>query len=316
MTGGTATAAPDMARTRRLLPAADDDTMDWQTDGLDWPHREASRFISAAGLEWHVQEMGAGPTVVLVHGTGASTHSWRGLAPLLARRFRVVAFDLPGHGFTSTPRFRDLSLDAMARSVAALFGEIGLKPELAIGHSAGAALLCRMAIDGAIGPRGIVSLNGAFLPFHGMARHLFPPLARVLVWNPLVPRLLTWGAADRASVERLITGTGSHLDAEGIELYRRLFRDPGHVAAAMAMMANWNLEPLEHDLHRLRAALLLVVGENDKAIPPTDATQVRRLVPNGEIVRMPGLGHLAHEERPDLIDRLVEAFAARLGVDT
>ena len=91
--------------------------LSWQRDGRDWPNREFSRFVSAAGLSLHVQVMGDGPAVVLAHGTGSSTHSWRTLAPLLARRFTVIAPDLPGHGFTEMPETRRLSLPG-ARIVA------------------------------------------------------------------------------------------------------------------------------------------------------------------------------------------------------
>ena len=71
-----------------LLPLLDDDRPDWDRDGRDWPHRAASRFVDAAGLRWHLQEFGApqAPGLLLLHGTGAATHSWRGLAPLLAER--------------------------------------------------------------------------------------------------------------------------------------------------------------------------------------------------------------------------------------
>jgi len=75
----------------------------WERDGRDWPNRDASRFVRAGGLRWHVQKTGTGPVLLLVHGTGAATHSWRELAPLLARRFTVIAPDLPGPGFTQRP---------------------------------------------------------------------------------------------------------------------------------------------------------------------------------------------------------------------
>ena len=60
----------------------------WERDGRDWPNREASRFVHAAGLRWHVQVMGSGPVVLLLHGTGAATHSWRDLMPKLAERWQ------------------------------------------------------------------------------------------------------------------------------------------------------------------------------------------------------------------------------------
>jgi magnesium chelatase accessory protein len=99
----------------------------WERDGRDWPNREASRFVEAGGLRWHVQRMGGGPVALLVHGTGAATHSWRDFAPLLARKgFAVVAPDLPGHGFTGTPAAPEgLSLPGMADGLAALLATLG-----------------------------------------------------------------------------------------------------------------------------------------------------------------------------------------------
>ena len=96
--------------------------LDFARDGADWPNRETSRFIEAGGLNWHVQVMGQGPDLLLLHGTGGATHSWRALAPLLAKHFHVVAPDLPGHGFTTARRAPDLSLPGMAASIAALIG--------------------------------------------------------------------------------------------------------------------------------------------------------------------------------------------------
>ena len=80
------------------------DRPDWRLDGRDWPNAAASHFVQAGGIEWHVQRKGLqGPSVVLLHGTGAATHSWRGVLPLLAEHASVLAMDLPGHGFSSTP---------------------------------------------------------------------------------------------------------------------------------------------------------------------------------------------------------------------
>jgi magnesium chelatase accessory protein len=286
---------------------------DWSVEGRDWPNREASRFVEAAGTTWHVQRFGAGPPLFLLHGTGAATHSWRGLAPLLARRFELIAPDLPGHGFTDPLKPGRSTLPGMAEALAALLGVLDVRPALAVGHSAGAAILARMTLDGAIDPAGLVSLNGALTPFRGIAGQVFPPLARLLVWNPILPRLFAWGAGP-ASVERLVADTGSRLDATGLDLYGRLLRHPEHVAGALAMMAHWDLRPLERDWSRLPVPLLLVVGAKDKAVSPEEAFKVRTLVPEARVVTLPGLGHLAHEEKPEAVERLILDFAAELGV--
>ncbi len=288
--------------------------LQWDRDGRDWPLREASRFVQAAGMRWHVQQMGSGPVALLVHGTGAATHSWRGLAPLLARQFTVVAPDLPGHGFTERPAARGLSLPGMAEGLAALLRALGVAPQVAVGHSAGAAILCRMALDGAIAPRLLVSLNGALLPLGGMPGKVFSPLAKLLAATPLVPRVFSWRASDRAAVERLIRSTGSTLDPEGTGFYARLVRNPGHVGATLAMMAGWDLRPLERDLPRLAAPLVLVVGADDRTVPPSEARRAGALLPTADVVTLPGLGHLAHEERPDTVAALIVERARAAGV--
>lgn len=284
------------------------DRMNWEMDGRDWPHRAASRFVTAGGLDWHVQVMGEGPALLLLHGTGASTHSWAGLMPLLARHFALIAPDLPGHAFTSTPGYAGLSLPGMARSVGALLDALRLSPVLAVGHSAGAAILIRMALDGLIAPAHIVSLNGALVPFQGLAGHIFSPLAKLIALNPLVPRLLSWRASDRRAVERLLKDTGSDVPADSIDLYARLFRSPSHVSATLGMMAAWDLDTFARELPKLRVPLVLAAGSGDRTVAPADAERVRSLAPAARIVSLPGLGHLAHEERPDLVASLVSAL--------
>ena len=281
------------------------DRLVWELDGLDWPNRAASSFVTAAGLNWHVQRFGAGPAILLVHGTGAATHSWRGLAPLLAKDFTVVAPDLPGHGFTGMPPQHRLSLPGMAGDLTELLRVLGVSPALAVGHSAGAAIAARMSLDGGIAPQSLVSLNGALLPLRGIPSHLFSPAAKLLAATSLSSRLFAWGAGDRSAVERLLGTTGSRLDPEGVELYRQLVRNPGHVAGALGMMAHWDLRPLERDLPRLQPSLTLVTGSNDRTIPPAEAVRVRALLPTATLVTLPGLGHLAHEERPQEIACLV-----------
>lgn len=280
---------------------------DWEEDGRDWPNRAASRFVSADGLRWHVQVLGAGPPLLLVHGTGAATHSWRDLAPLLARHFTVVAPDLPGHGFTSSPGDDRMSMPCMAASVAGLLRALDCRPEWVAGHSAGAAILARACLDGALAPRAVLSLNGALLPLGGLRHPGFASFARLFVSGSLLPRLFAWRAADPALTGRILAETGSRIDARGVELYRRLASRPAHVAAALTMMSMWDPRPLARDLPRLAPPLVLYTGSRDGMIPPTEADKVRALLPSAELQPLDGLGHLAHEEDPDRVAALLVA---------
>ncbi len=296
----------------------------WETDGQHWPHRGASHFVQADGLRWHTQQFGfssdaqgrilknQGPVALLIHGTGASTHSWRGLVPLLEPNFTVLAVDLPGHAFTGMPAggptSSQLSLPGMARALHGLLLALGVTPALVIGHSAGAAIGVRMSLDGLISPQLMLGLNGAFLPLGGLAGQLFSPVAKLLAAAPFVPKLFSWRAADPSVLQKLIDGTGSKLDVAGLALYGQLVANPGHAAGVLGMMANWDLPQLARDLPRLTTPLCLVVGSNDRTIAPDQASRVLAMLPPSAkpaLVKLEGLGHLAHEERPDLAAQVI-----------
>jgi magnesium chelatase accessory protein len=277
----------------------------WERDGRDWPNHAASRFVQVAGLRWHIQQAGTGPVVLLVHGTSAATHSWRDVFPLLTNDYTVLAPDLPGHGFTDTPAPAGLSLPGMADSLVGLLKMLGLAPSIVVGHSAGAAILIRMCLNGAIEPRAVMSINGALLPLGGLSGQIFSPLAKLLFANSFIPRLFAWRAGDSAVVQRLLDGTGSKLDPAGVKLYGRLVQNSAHAAAALGMMANWDLQPLQREIARLKPPLTLVVGQNDRTVPPSESQRVRALLPSAQLVTLPGLGHLAHEERPKEIATLI-----------
>jgi len=278
---------------------------DWRREGRNWPNREASRFVRAGGFVWHVQVMGTGPTLLLLHGAGAATHSYRELAPLLARDFTVVCPDLPGHGFTETPPPGGLSLPGMVSALDALLTVLELEPYAAVAHSAGAAVALRLRLQGRIGEGGVVALNGALRPFPGAAGHIFPALAKLLVLNPLAVQAFAWRAGMPGAVAKLIEGTGSHIDPVGLKAYTALFSTTGHVAGALGMMSSWDLQPLLADLPILPAPLTLIVGQKDVAVPPDVADEVIAKVPHARKIALPGLGHLAHEEAPGQVAALV-----------
>ena len=285
------------------------DRAEWDREGRDWPNRDASRFLTVGRLRWHVQVAGAGPVMLLLHGTGAATHSWRSVLPLLATQFTVVAPDLPGHGFTTGRPTGGLGMTSMARAVAELLDALGLQPDLVVGHSAGAAIAVRMAIDGLARPSGIVGLNAALMPFPGVAAKLFPTLARLLFVNPFAPHLFAALARQQGEVDRFLKrSTGSWIDAAGADFYRRLFATPAHCAGAITMMADWDLDALSRDLPKLGVPLLLVHGEGDAMIPQTSVQNAAGLVPHARLETIAGLGHLAHEEAPDRIAGLLTGF--------
>lgn len=291
--------------------------MRWDIDGARVPNREWSRFVTAGGLKWHVQIAGpeTAPPLLLIHGTGSTTHSFADLAPLLADRFRLIIPDLPGHGFTQKMNAPDP--DNVAKALAALLAELGVAPALILGHSVGAAIAFMLTARQLVEPRAIVALGGALLPFEGVGK-AYPGLAKALFVNPFMPAFFSFTTRFQSVPDLLKRWTGSHSSREQVAYYERLFRNPGHTGGALALMAHWDLDTIERSIAGIHCPVLLLHGERDKTVPPsTSATVAHRLSSRGVRVEhhgLPGLGHLAHEEAPDRHAQLVEQFARGLGL--
>ncbi|MEM8823526.1 MAG: alpha/beta fold hydrolase BchO [Pseudomonadota bacterium] len=272
----------------------------------DWPFAEASRFVAARPHRWHVQQIGEGPDILLLHGAGGATHSWRSLAPLLDG-YRLTMIDLPGHGFTRLGSSGRSGLDPMAEDIATLCKTLDLEPALIIGHSAGAALALRLAQDN---PIPVITLNGAFQMFDGLAGWLFPVMAKALALNPFTPFLFTAGGTP-ARTRRLIESTGSRIDADGLAHYHRLISDRAHVSGALSMMANWSLERLVRAAPGIDAPVLLLAGGRDEAVPTSVSKDMADRLPNATLEVMPDLGHLMHEEAPTDVAQAFGTFMAK-----
>ena len=272
--------------------------------GADWPHRQRSAYTRVGKLELHHQTFGSeAPRILLLHGTGASTHSMRDLAPELARHATVLVPDLPGHGESQTPPSRGLTIEGMASSVGELCDALHFSPDMIVGHSAGAVVGVQMAIASKTPPRAVVGLNAALEPMQGYA--IFSPMAKLLFINPFVPSLFATLARNERTARRLIEQTGSEIGNQGIALYRRLFSDRDHVAGALGMMASWDLEALNRRIGTLRTALILVNAADDRTVPARNAQLQAGRVRNGRVMPIDAGGHLVHESHPEMIAQLI-----------
>ncbi|MEM7291272.1 MAG: alpha/beta fold hydrolase BchO [Pseudomonadota bacterium] len=271
--------------------------MDWQAEKYDWPNAGQSQFVENSGMNWHVQQSGTGETVLLLHGSGASAHSFVPLMNELDTEFSLAAIDLPGHGFTSTLRKRAPTLGNVAAGVGDLLKVLELEPDYIIAHSAGAAIGAEMIHRGKCNPKALFAINGAFYPFPGMSGHIFPAVAKVLFLNPLVPAFFASSASENR-VSRLLDSTGSTLDETQIGYYRKLFSSSRHVSGTLAMMANWNLQTMEDKLAGIDCPVHLLIGSRDGTIEPAISIQTLQRLKHGKREIFEGFGHLVHEETP------------------
>ncbi len=277
----------------------------------DWPLAQCSRQVRCRPHRWHVQELGAGETLLFLHGAGGSTMSFRDLLPELSKHFHVVAIDLPGQGFTQLGARHRSGLDETSADIAALIQSQDWQPTGIIGHSAGAAIALTLS-QTLVSPRGqppkAVGINAALGNFEGLAGVTFPIIAKLLAMAPFTANLFSKATGNTKRVSSLISGTGSKLDSNGLELYRQLVSNRDHVDGTLLMMAQWQLDNLLKALPQITAETLLIGCTNDKAVPAITSKTAADKMPNARYLELPDLGHLGHEEDPQQFVKLITDF--------
>jgi magnesium chelatase accessory protein len=270
---------------------------------MGWPD-QTEELVAVDGIRFRVVTAGRGPTLLALHGTGSSSHSFRPLMRELGDRFRIVAPDLPGHAETRVPRERPLTLDAMAEAVAALCRVQAYEPKVVVGHSAGAAVAMRMVLDGAVRPDLLVGLASAATPLRGLSRLVFPRVARVAARSKASMLFSLW-VGRRQKVRQLLESIGSDLDPAQLHAYERLAAQPRHIEGVLSMLSSWNVAPLTARLPELGTRVLLIAGQRDDAVPFVEQVRLVRALPDARLEVVPDAGHLLHEQRPDAIRDLI-----------
>jgi magnesium chelatase accessory protein len=264
-----------------------------------WPARPFSRSVKVGRLDWHVQLAGQGPLILMLHGTGASAHSWAGLLPGLAPHATVLAVDLPGHGFTLGAAAAQLTLPQMAQDLEALLAAMHLPaPTLVVGHSAGAALALRFALNAAQPPRAIIGFNPSLVPPPALYGQVLGPLLTPLFTSAPVASIVSALSARTGFIGRLLDSTRSALTDPQRAHYAALFSMPAHVRGAMGFMAVADLPALMHSGSKLNLPCTFVYGQQDAWIPEKSSrAAIASAFPGSTALSWPG-GHLMHEADP------------------
>ncbi|MEM8728431.1 MAG: alpha/beta fold hydrolase BchO [Pseudomonadota bacterium] len=286
--------------------------MKWPEDLQNWPQSAWSRRVICPPHRWHVQEAGEGPLVLFLHGAGSATHSWAPVMADLVASHRVIAIDLPGHGFTALGARNRSGLEEMSEDIGRLCAQEAWQPVLIVAHSAGGAVAMdltdrHLRRDGVAPP--VLAVNPAMDTFEGPAGFVFPMIAKALSMNPMVPWLFTLGPDAMSRARRLIGSTGSQIPEAQLACYARLLQDRDHVRGALSMMAQWSFRTLRARLPETDIRCTFVIGGKDQAVPPHQSQAVALILKHAERIVLEDLGHLAHEEAPE---RVLDVIRAQL----
>lgn len=292
------------------------DTADRSTDlPADWPNVAVSRFVNAAGIRWHVQRAGRGPTVVLIHGTAGATFTWRDVLPRLTTVADVIAFDLPGHGLTTGATLAQLSLAGMAAAVTELLRVLGVQPDIGVGHSAGAAVLLQLASSHEVTPQSIIGINSALVSINALGQMLQPVSRTIFDFEPVraaLAALLRGGTIART----LLRSTGTALDPVQEARYVSMLTDERRVEAVLQMMARWDLPTLQQSFPRIALPVTLVHSRNEPWVPFDDLLEATRALPMRSVIDVTPAGHLIPDEKPRAVAEIITTALATLSSRT
>lgn len=265
-------------------------------------------YLEVAGLRLHLRDGGPrdAPVVVMLHGFGASLHTWEPWAQALAAdHHRVVRFDLPGFGLTGADPTGDYTDARGMQVLTALMDRLAVGRASLIGNSIGGKLAWNFAarhperVDRLV----LVSPDGFASPGIEYGRRAQVP-AMVRLMRHALPTAMV-----RASLAPAYGDPAALTDAL-VTRYRDLMLAPGVRDAMIARMGQVVLERPEPLLRQVRAPTLLLWGERDAMIPATNAADYLKELPDGRLVTLPGLGHVPHEEAPGVSLAPVRAFLA------
>jgi pimeloyl-ACP methyl ester carboxylesterase len=279
-----------------------------------------SRFVEADGIEVHYRETGQGTlAIVLMHGFGASTFSWREVTGPLAERGRVIVYDRPAFGLTERPMRGQwdpddyaggspYSPEAQADLAIALMDALGIDRAVLVGHSAGGSIAMIAALRHPERVEALVLVDAAVYTEGGPPAAVYPLLStpQLRRIGPLVARSIGGAAGDR------FLDLAWHDATRITDEVRAGYRTP--LAVDDWDRALWELtiarspQRLGERVSEISCPTLVVTGDDDRIVPTDDSRRLVREIPGAELAVVEDAGHVPHEEQPTVFVNAVYRF--------
>jgi len=277
-----------------------------------------SEFVDVGGLQVHLQRAGAGGLpLLLLHGFGASTFSWREVLTPLASERLVVAFDRPAFGLTERPmppfpgRISPYSPGAQVELTIGLLDRLGIDRAVLIGNSAGGTIALLTALEHPERVAGLVLVDPAVYAGGGA-----PGWVRPLLKLPQVRRLGPLFVRSIRERGRDLIETAWHdpsrITPEVLEGYTRPLQAENWDRALWELTLASAESDLSARLGELDLPVLVITGDDDRIVPTEQSIRLAGAVAGARLVVIPSCGHVPQEECPAAWLTAVESFLAEL----
>lgn len=268
----------------------------------------ADRFVEAAGQTWRVREDGPGdaPAIVLIHGFSHSLEIWDAWADDLSADYRIIRFDLPGHGLTGARADRAYSVEDTVAQVSALLDVAAPERFVLGGSSLGGLVAWRYAAGNPDRVEGLVLVSPGGYPMHGVGDAPAPIPLPVRLYLTTAPEV-----GVRAATRALYADPSKVTDQQ-VARIRAMMTAPGVQEALIARLEQFTLPDPEADLARVEAPALVLWGATDAMIPVENAARFEAAMPGARVVILENAGHMPMEEAPEDSLMVVRNFLASL----
>lgn len=269
-----------------------------------------SQFVDLGeGLTVHLRDTGPrdGPVLVLIHGSNASLHTWEPWAERLGKRYRVIRFDLPGHGLTgANPTHRYATAD-FVDVVERVRAKLGLARFALAGNSMGGGVAWHYALAHPRRVAALILVDSVGQPEPGSQT---PPLAFRIARMPIIRNLATVVTPRSLIADGLPQAYANPklADDKAIDLYWELLRYPGNREATIERFATPSDPATPALLKALTMPVLILWGAQDHLIPVSSAQWLHDNIPGSKLIVYPKTGHIPMEERADQSADDVRAF--------
>ncbi len=276
-------------------------------------------FAQIDGKQVHYTDTGRGPAVVLLHGASGNLRDMTfELADRLDDRYRVLAFDRPGLGFSDALNPRGESPQEQARHMAKVLDSLNIRRAIILGHSYGGSVAMAWALERPDQVAGVVSLAGATMPWPGGLGPWYSIAGSRIGGATVVPLLVnSVDVSDADSIgARLFRPNAlpsGYIDYVGVDL--ALNTDSIRQNARQINRLKRNLEVMSEAYPTVTVPVEVLHGSADGTVPAAvHAQPMAQLLPNAELTLLPGIGHMPHHAATDDVVRAVDRVARRAGL--